>query len=164
MSKMSKGLLLKRGGGSGAHRLNFQFNPTTISERHGVRYHFSDAQGQYMPLAQFGQKEPIEISFELFFYNNAGVGEDLKSLRRLVSPPTLNDITFYDQAAPNRYTLSLDGIGVFDGVIEDLSIRIDKYKKLDMEPQSITAQIRFKVTSSGVASDVDFYKRTTGQQ
>lgn len=140
--------------------LDFQFNPTTISERHGVRYHFPDAQGQYLPISQFGQKEPIELSFELFFYNNKGVNESLKRLRRTVSPRIYNSITTYEQSAPPVYMLQLGEIGVFEGVVEDITINIDKYKPQGLEPQSIRAQIRFKVTSG--ESDLGFYTQQTG--
>ena len=49
-------------------RLDFQFNPTTITESRSVKYNFSEAQGQVLPLAQFGMIEPTTLSFELFFH------------------------------------------------------------------------------------------------
>ena len=164
MPTVSKGLLLSRsraGETSSEHRLEFQFNPTTVSERHGVRYHFSDAQGQYLPTTQFGQKEPIELSFELFFYNHGGLDEYIKSLRLLVSPSNLSAVNFYDQIAPRQYTLNLQELGIYEGVVEDLDITIEKYDKLTLAPQRLRAHIRFKVISSGINADIQFYNRTT---
>lgn len=157
----SKGFLIDRAFSS--FELEFQFNPTTISERHGVRYHFSDAQGQYMPLVQFGQKEPIEVSFELFFHDNRGVGDKVETLRRLVSPVNLNAVNIYEQVAPPVCILYLGASGQYEGVVEDLSISINKYQKQTLEPQSVTAQVRFKGISTGTVNDLAFYKQTTGR-
>jgi hypothetical protein len=143
--------------------LDFQFNPTTISERHGVRYHFPDAQGQYMPLTQFGMKEPIELGFELFFYNNKGVTQGLQFLRRLVSPLRDRGVVDYEQSAPPVCRLSLGVIGIYTGVFEDININIDKYNKRTLEPQSVRAQVRFKVVSGGPRRDQGFYLSSTGR-
>jgi hypothetical protein len=160
----AKGLIYLRMPNSQAEEeFSFQFNPTTISERHGVRYHFPDAQGQYMPLTQFGMKEPIELGFELFFYDNRGVNNQLKFLRRLVSPMFPKAIVDYEQAAPPVCRLSLDQIGIYTGVFEDISINIDKYKKSNLEAQSVRAQVRFKVVSDGPRQDQSFYLRSTGR-
>lgn len=160
----TKGLIyLRTPGSQESEYLEFQFNPTTISERHGVRYHFPDAQGQYMPLTQFGMKEPIELGFELFFYNNRGVVQDLQFLRRLVSPLFGRGVVDYEQSAPPVCRLSLGDIGVYTGVFEDISINIDKYNKRTLEPQSVRAQVRFKVVSDGPRRDQGFHLNSTGR-
>lgn len=160
----TKGVIYLRTPGSVAEEsFEFQFNPTTISERHGVRYHFPDAQGQYMPLTQFGMKEPIELGFELFFYNNKGVAQDLQRLRSLVSPLFSRGVVDYEQSAPPVCRLSLGEIGIYTGVFEDISINIDKYNKRTLEAQSVRAQVRFKVVSDGPRRDQGFYLSSTGR-
>lgn len=147
----------------GSEQLVFQFNPTTITERRGVKFNFSNAQGQYMPISQFGQFEPTEINFELFFFKNSGLEEELMSLRRLVTPKSLSAGTYYEQNGPSVYHLNLANYGAFRGVIEDVSIKVEKYHYSTMVPQHISAQVRFKAVSGGYQEDITYNRSITGR-
>lgn len=159
---ITKGYLMPRGRQNvPGETLEFQFNPTTISESRTVKYNFSEAQGQYLPLAQFGMIEPTELSFSLFFHNNSGLANELAGLRRLVTPRTLTDTNYYQQSAPLQYTLVLGDYGVFIGVVEDLTMKIEKYHHQTMTPQQISAQIRFKAISGGPSFDIASFRAQT---
>ena len=99
-----KGGLISIGNGLS---LEFQYNPTTILEKRSVKYHFSEAQGQVLPLAQFGMIEPTEIEFELFMHKHTGLKEDLARLRSFTLPKTLSRPQYYQQVSPYKYKLYL---------------------------------------------------------
>lgn len=148
-------------GADGQHRLDFQFNPTTISEKRGSAFNFSEAQGQWLPLAQFGRFEPIELSFTLFLFSHKGLTEQIKSLRRLNSPRRLDDLTYYEQTAPFIYQLHLGGLGVYVGVVQSVNITYKQYSKTTMTPIHAEAEVVFRAVSQSVEADVQFYKATT---
>jgi len=148
-------------GADGEHRLDFQFNPTTIAEKRGASFNFSEAQGQWMPLVQFGRFEPIELSFTLFVFSHKGVGEQVKSIRRLVSPRRLDELTYYEQTAPFVYQLGLGGIGTYVGVVQSVNITHQQYSKQTLTPIHTEAEITFTAVSESVAADVQFYKANT---
>lgn len=158
----TRGMLQPRGAQAG-ERLNFQFNPSTISEERTVKYNFSEAQGQYMPIAQFGMIEPTQISFSLFFYNNGGLANELAALRRLMTPRNFTDANYYQKSTPLQYALVLGDYGVFVGVVEDLTMKVEKYQYQTMVPQHISAQIRFKAVSGGASFDVRAHRSQTGR-
>ena len=163
-SPPAKGQLIANGRQAIAgETLNFQYNPTTISENRTVKYHFSEGQGQYLPITQFGLVEPVEISFSLLFHNNKGLKDELASLRRIMSPRTFTDTDYYQQPAPLQYLLNLGDYGVFLGVVEDLTMKIEKYHHQTMVPQQISAQMRFRVVSGGPAFDVTSFRAQTGR-
>ena len=138
----------------GAHILYFQFNPTTISEKRSVLHHFSQAQGQVLPLAQFGMIEPTEISFELFMFSHNGLKKQLHSLRKLTLPKEITRPTFYDQVSPHKYVLELGDYGLFTGVVNTVDITIDQYSKYNFTPIQLRASITFTVVSRSLAEDV----------
>lgn len=163
-SSPAKGQLIANGRQAIAgETLDFQYNPTTISESRTVKYHFSEGQGQYMPITQFGMVEPMEISFSLFFHNNVGLKAELASLRRIMTPRTLTDSDYYQQSAPLQYLLNLGDYGVFLGVVEDLTMKIEKYHHQTMIPQQISAQMRFRAVSGGPSFDVTSFRSQTGR-
>ena len=131
-----------RGGGE-AHTLEFQFNPTAIEEKRGVQYNFSEGQGQIFPLAQYGRLEPIELDFELFFFNHGGLATELKSLRTLTLPRSVSRFEYYNQVQPNTYMLDLCGYGLFFGVVRSVQLKTDLYDKDNFVPKKLTAKLNF---------------------
>lgn len=149
--------------------LSFQFNPTTIKESRSVKYNFSEAQGQVLPLAQFGMIEPTTLSFELFFHadrqsrnGDIGLFEEQSLLRSLMLPRKVSRLTYYEQAQPHKYTLSLGGYGVFVGVVSSLDLSTVEYHKTTLVPINMTASMEFTVVSQGLSKDVSFLSDMTG--
>lgn len=138
----------------GKHTLNFQFNPTTITEKRSVQYHFSQAQGQVLPLAQFGMVEPTEISFELFMFNHDGLENELHSLRKLTLPKKISRPEYYDQVSPHKYVLNLKDYGVFTGVVNSVDLTIEQYAKESFIPIQLRASMVFTVVSESLVDDV----------
>lgn len=138
----------------GKHTLNFQFNPTTITEKRSVQYHFSQAQGQVLPLAQFGMVEPTEISFELFMFNHNGLENELHSLRKLTLPKKISRPEYYDQVSPHKYVLNLVDYGVFTGVVNSVDLTIEQYAKESFIPIQLRASMVFTVVSESLVDDV----------
>ena len=147
----------------GKHTLNFQFNPTTIAENRSVQYHFSQAQGQVLPLAQFGMVEPTEISFELFMFKHNGLENELHSLRKLTLPKKISRPEYYDQVSPHKYVLNLLEYGNFVGVINSVDITIDQYGKESFIPIQLRASMVFTVVSESLVDDVSNLKFLTGE-
>jgi len=147
----------------GKHTLNFQFNPTTITEKRSVKYHLSQAQGQVLPLAQFGMVEPTEISFELFMFNHNGLENELHSLRKLTLPKKISRPEYYDQVSPHKYVLNLLEYGNFVGVINNVDITIDQYAKESFLPIQLRASMVFTVVSESLIDDVSNLKFLTGE-
>lgn len=160
-SKPKRGFFLSTEYNAEGHRLDFMFNPTTITERRSSDFHLSEAQGQSLPIAQFGQLGVTEIEFQLFMYNLRGLGTQLRSLRRLCLPKKVSKLTYYDQASPHRYTLDLSNYGVFTGVVSSVEIKTQAYHKITMEPTRLTADVVFKVVSASLSYDVT-HLRTIG--
>ncbi len=147
--------------------LNFQFNPTKIQETRAVKYNFSEAQGQVLPLAQFGMIEPTTLSFNLFFHadrriNDIGLSEELTKLRSIMLPRKLSRLTYYEQAQPHKYKLYLGGYGVFTGVVNSLDISTVEYHKTTLVPINMTAAMEFTIVSSSFAEDTSFLTDMTG--
>jgi len=140
------------------HILDFQFNPTTISESRSVDYNYSEGQGQHLPMAQFGKLGETKISFSLFMFSHNGLGKELKSLRRLTLPKLVTRLTYYEQVQPHKYYLQLGQYGTFTGVVENVDIDVSQYSKKTMTPIRLTASIDFVVISTGLASDVSRLK------
>lgn len=138
----------------GTHTLDFQFNPTTITEKRSVQHHFSQAQGQVLPLAQFGMVEPTEISFELFMFNHDGLENELHSLRKLTLPKKISRPEYYDQVSPHKYVLELVDYGVFTGVVNSVDLTIEQYAKYSFIPVQLRASIVFTVVSESLTQDV----------
>jgi autonomous glycyl radical cofactor GrcA len=147
----------------GTHVLEFQFNPTTISEKRSVLHHFSQAQGQVLPLAQFGMVEPTEISFELFMFNHNGLEKQLHSLRKLTLPKSINKPEYYGQVSPHKYMLNLMDYGVFIGVVNSVDLTVEQYAKQDMTPIHLRASITFTVISQSLVDDVINLNLISGQ-
>ena len=145
------------------HILDFQFNPTTISEKRSVLHHFSQAQGQVLPLAQFGMVEPTEISFELFMFSHNGLEKQLHSLRKLTLPKEITRPTYYDQVSPHKYVLDLKEYGVFTGVVNTVDITIDQYSRTLFVPVQLRASITFTVVSESLVKDVINLNLISGQ-
>lgn len=150
------------------HTLIFQFNPTTILEKRSVKYHFSEAQGQILPLAQFGMIEPTDIEFELFMHS-AGAGaaaakdltNEIQSLRKLTLPKTLSRPQHYQQVSPHKYQLIL-GTTFYIGVVNSVEINILQYDKTTLSPIHLTAAISFTAISTSIDTDVTSLKSLTG--
>lgn len=140
--------------GTPYHRIDFQFNPTSIRERREAVYNFSEAQGQLLPQAQFGRVGNTEISFELFMFNHEGI--DLKPLRGLTLPKQLTNLTYYTQAQPDVYHLILDDYGDFIGVVTGVDLVTEQYHKKTLKPIHVKAQIKFVQVSLGATQDL-FY-------
>ena len=138
-------------------RLDFQFNPTSIRERRGVVYNFSEAQGQLLPQAQYGRIGNTEISFELFMFHHEGV--DLNSLRALTLPKQLSNLTYYTQAQPNLYVLNLQDYGVFVGVVTSVDIKTEQYHKRTLKPIHVKSDIKFVQVSLGATYDPSYILR-----
>ena len=150
-------------------RLEFQFNPTTITESRSVKYNFSEAQGQVLPLAQFGMIEPTTLSFELFFHadrqtsiGDNGLFEEQAILRSIMLPRKISRLTYYEQAQPHKYTLHLGGYGVFVGVVTSLELSTVEYHKTTLVPINMTAGMEFTVVSQGLNEDVTLLRNMTG--
>ena len=144
------------------HRLDFQFNPNTLNERRGVRYNYSEAQGQSMPLAQFGMVEPTKLSFELFMFSHNGLKSEIESLRRLTLPKQLTRLTYYEQVKPHKYLLNLGDYGVFYVAVDSVEINTQQYHKTTLAPIRLTAALEMTVISTGITSDVSHLKRIGG--
>lgn len=149
--------------------LQFQFNPTTIKESRSVKYNFSEAQGQVLPLAQFGMIEPTTLSFELFFHadrqsnvGDIGLYDEQRILRSMMLPRKVSRLTYYEQAQPHKYTLHLGGYGIFVGVITSLELSTVEYHKTTLVPINMTAGIEFTVISQGFSEDTSFLSDMTG--
>jgi len=148
--------------------LEFQFNPTKIQETRAVKYNFSEAQGQVLPLAQFGMIEPTTLSFDLFFHadrrvDDIGLFEEQVKLRSIMLPRKVSRLTYYEQAQPHKYKLYLGGYGVFIGVVNSLDFSTVEYHKTSLVPISMTATIEFTVVSSSYAEDTSLLKDMTGR-
>jgi len=144
------------------HELTFQFNPASISEDRKVDYNFSSAQGQSMPLAQFGAIGNTKISFDLFMYDPKGLDSSLKSLRRLTLPRQVSRLTYYEQFQPHKYFLCLGSYGTFVGVVTDVNISTRRFGKKNFGAVNLSAGIEFVVVSQGHDKDVGYMKRTGG--
>ena len=131
------------------HEFDFQFNPTTVSEDRGVKYNFSEAQGQILPLAQYGRVEPTSLSFSLFGYSNEGDQSYLHNIRKLTLPRSLSLTAPYEQVAPHVYILDLGEYGVWTGVFQTVSIQLQRYSKKTLKAQQFTADLVFVGVSVG---------------
>jgi len=140
------------------HELIFDFNPSSISEQRGVKYNYSEGQGQMMPLAQYGMAEPTKLSFELFMFDHTGVTKQLKSLRRLTLPKHITRLTYYEQVKPHKYLLDLKQYGMFHVAIDRIDITTTQYHKTTLAPIRLTAAIECTVISSGLSTDVSMLK------
>ena len=136
------------------HEFDFQFNPTTVSEDRGVKYNFSEAQGQILPLAQYGRVEPTSLSFSLFGYSNEGDQSYLHNIRKLTLPRSLSLTAPYEQVAPHVYILDLGEYGVWTGVFQTVSIQLQRYSKKTLKAQQFTADIVFVGVSVDDAIDM----------
>lgn len=145
-----------------SHRLDFQFNPTTIKESRGVKYNYSEAQGQHLALAQFGMLNPTKITFDLFMFHHGGLSDKLASVRRLTLPKMASKLTHYDQVSPHIYMLSLGGYGHFTGMVDSTEINTTQYDKETLVPIRFTASISFTCISSGLEGDVTRVKSLGG--
>lgn len=154
-NSVTKGSLESYTTGGDAHTLTFQFNPTTIQESRSSSYDYSEGQGQVLPLAQFGRIGNTELSFELFFFDNAGVKDKLESLRALTKPKNLSRLQYYNQVQPHRYLLNLHNYGQFTGVVEKVSIKTLRYGKLKLQPVHVVASITFVVTASSLSRNLN---------
>ena len=137
------------------HEFEFQFNPTEISEERSVKYNFSEAQGQILPLAQYGRIEPTKITFTLFgFSRDRKALEYLKNIRRLTLPKSMTLNAAYEQVAPHVYLLNLKEYGIWTGVFDSVSIRVLEYDKFDLRPKRFTSDISFVGVSVDDAIDM----------
>ena len=141
-----------------AHSLEFQFNPTAIEEKRGVQYNFSEGQGQIFPLAQYGRLEPIELDFELFFFNHGGLAKELKSLRTLTLPRSVSRFEYYNQVQPNTYQLFLLNYGNFYGVVRSVQLKTDLYDKETFVPKKLTAKLNFVCIDVGISGSTAMLK------
>jgi len=132
--------------------LEFQYNPTTIKERRGAIYNFSEAQGQILPQAQYGRVDNTQISFELLLHEYKGF--DLVTLRSLTLPKQLTNLTYYSQAQPNIYVLNLGEYGALIGVVSSVDITTEQYHKATLAPVLVRAQIKFTQVSAGAVADL----------
>lgn len=142
--------------------LDFQYNPTSISEKRSVRYNFSEGQGQSLPFAQFGMVEPTEITLDLFMLNNAGLNQEIGKLRSLTLPKTITKQTHYQQVSPHKYQLYLHGYGSFIGVVTSIDITVDQMNH-DMTPVRLTATMSFTVVSASFDQDVSHLNTISGR-
>ena len=140
------------------HTLHFQFNPTAIEEKRGVQYNFSEGQGQIFPLAQYGRLEPIELDFELFFFNHGGLATELKSLRTLTLPRSVSRFEYYNQVQPNTYQLFLLNYGNFYGVVRSVQLKTDLYDKETFVPKKLTAKLNFVCIDVGISGSTAMLK------
>lgn len=140
--------------GANQQLLEFQFNPTSIRERRGAVYNFSEAQGQVLPQAQYGRVDNTEISFELFMFHHNGV--DISKLRALTLPKQLSNLTYYTQSQPDLYLLDLDQYGAFVGAITSVEMTTDQYHKITLKPIRVRAQIKFVQVSVGANVDLNY--------
>ena len=141
-----------------AHTLHFHFNPTAIEEKRGVQYNFSEGQGQIFPLAQYGRLEPIELDFELFFFNHGGLATELKSLRTLTLPRSVSRFNYYDQVQPHTYHLVLNQYGLFYGVVRSVQLKTDLYDKETFVPKKLTAKLNFVCIDVGESGSTTMLK------
>lgn len=128
-------------------RLDFMFNPSSISEKRSIDYNFSEGQGQLLPLAQYGRIGNTVISFDLFMFNHNGLRSELTTLRKIMLPKQVTKLSHYAQAQPHTLDLSLDSYGFFTGVINNLEISTKQYHKATLVPIQLTAKISFVITS-----------------
>jgi hypothetical protein len=141
--------------GSNLDQINFQFNPTSIEEKRGVAYNFSEGQGQVLPLAQYGRVEPTELTFDLFLFDHKGVKDRMNALRYTTQPRQITrKFEYYSQSQPHRYTLNLSGYGIFNGVVRSVSFRTDMYHRNTMEPIRVTARMNFVVVHRNHSADL----------
>lgn len=157
-TRPTKGTIMayKAIGGNMPTELPFMLNPTTIKERREAVYNFSEAQGQILPMAQYGRVGNTEISFELFMFNHGGLKDQMKQLRALTLPKAITNLQYYSQAQPNLYTLDLVGYGIFVGVVNSVNITTEQYHKRTLEPTRLRADIVFTQVSVGTLDDVSY--------
>lgn len=140
----------------------FQFNPTSIEEKRGVAYNFSEGQGQILPLVQYGRIEPTELTFDLFLFDHKGVKDRMNALRYTTQPRQITRrFEYYSQLQPHRYVLNLGGYGIFNGVVRSVTFRTDMYHRKTMEPIKVTARMSFVVVSRNGKADISMV-RTQG--
>ena len=144
--------------------IEFQFNPTEIEETRKVDYNFSKAQGQVLPLPQYSMIGNTEFSFTLLFHESAiGIGdtrtpdENIRDLRKLLSPKQFNKRSYYDQVNPPTCLLDLGRIGEYHGVITEANFNYKQYGKEDLRPIHVEVSIRFVCVSSGLSYDISTY-------
>lgn len=137
----------------------FQFNPTSIEEKRGVAYNFSEGQGQVLPLAQYGRIEPTELTFDLFLFDHKGVKDRMNALRYTTQPrQTSTRFEYYSQSQPHRYVLNLASYGIFNGVVRSVNFRTDMYHRQTMEPIKVTARMNFVVVSRNAVADISMIR------
>lgn len=162
MIPLTKGYLKSISDGDDSHRLEFQFNPTSIKESRSVKYNYSEAQGQHIPLAQFGMLNPTKLQFELFMLKHNGLDAELKSLRRLTMPRQVGKFTSYEQVSPHSYLLNLGSYGIFHGTIDSVEINTTQYHKTTLLPIRLEANISFTGTSLNISRDISEMKTLGG--
>jgi len=134
--------------------LDFQLNPTEISENRGVAWSMSQAQSQIFPHAQYSRTEETEISFTLKFFHHGGIGETLGKLRKLTLPREFGRLPYYDQVSPYFYLLDLGDYGKFIGVFKTVNLKVNSYHRDTMLPVDLDAEITFVPTSYNDPTDL----------
>lgn len=129
---------------------SFMFNPSEIKVTFSPQFSYNTAATGSRAYAQYGNSEPLEISFTLFLFEqekNNAVTLNLSYLRSLVEPvPNEADESLY-RAPPIVYVDMGETFNWLDrslyGVIDSLEVAV-KRQNPDLSPQLAECEITFK--------------------
>lgn len=132
--------------------IEFYLNPTEIKESRGVKYSFSEAQGQILPYSQYGMIEKTELSFTAKFFHHKGLPKVLNKIRSLCLPRKAGRLAHYDQQPPYEYMLDIgsltDGIGTYQGVFTKVDINYLQYGKTNFRPIHFDVDFTFILSNN----------------
>ncbi len=132
--------------------IEFYLNPTEIKESRGVKYSFSEAQGQILPYSQYGMIQKTELSFTAKFFSHKGLPKVLNRIRSLCLPRKAGRLAHYDQQPPYEYILDIGrndlGLGTHVGVFTKVDINHLQYGKTNFVPIHFDVDFTFIITNN----------------
>ena len=142
----------------------FQYNPTIYSESMVTEWYFSQAPGQYLPVATFSRFGKQGVKFQLFMYGRergvskstgtADIRRQKARLKLFASPGPRFGIGAEQFISPGRVMLVL-GEELWDGVINSLDFTNELFNR-QYNVQQFRANVVFTVTSTGFANELAY--------
>jgi hypothetical protein len=160
-----KGVMYRIEDGAIVSHYVFQYNPTNYSHQVSTDWIFSDALGQFLPVAVFGKFGERSLTFTLFLYGrekgeaygSADVERQKAQLELFCMPGSAFSKSNPHSVSSGRVKLIM-GRSVYNGVIPSLKFSHTMFDK-KLETTMATVDVNFKITSHGFQNDLAYLDR-----
>jgi len=164
-TQVVKGALVRIEGRRIVNTFRFQYNPTTARQSNAVQFGYTEAPGQFLPVATFTQIGEIRRSLELFLYSREefvrgstafgfNVKKMLAELELFTMPGPRFDENNPQFVAPTTAKLVM-GDRVWNVVIDNMDTVEERFDSL-YQPIQARVTINMRVISKGQQTDLAY--------